>query len=209
MKTIFTVLGLLLSGSLFAQNGLAYGIKAGLNVSNFGGGNFDDASSRLGLHIAIVGELEISDKFSLQPEIQYSQQGYTEELIVVGGPFDPVITDATIDFNRRLDYINIPIILKYAVVENLSIEAGPQLGFAISERVTFDGDKVDLSDQPFNYAAVEVGIAGGVGYYLDNGLFFQARYIFGLTDVNAEDVVTLDDNSTFNRNLQISVGFKL
>jgi hypothetical protein len=56
--------------------------------------------------------------FSIQPELLYSQQGYE-------------IKDANGTFTK-LDYINLPILLKPILLKFL-LEAGPQIGLAISK----------------------------------------------------------------------------
>ncbi|WP_408582810.1 outer membrane beta-barrel protein, partial [Myroides odoratimimus] len=48
------------------------GAKAGLNVSNL---TNSDASSRTSIHVGAVAEIFINEKFSIQPEILYSELG--------------------------------------------------------------------------------------------------------------------------------------
>lgn len=211
----FALLFLLLGGLLFSQTTfaqLSYGVKAGANLSSIGGKSIDNADTRTGFHIGLLGRLQLTDRFALQPEIQYSQRGFKRDILDFGGqnPTDPNSPTfvQTVELNTRFDYADVPIIARYKITEGLTVEAGPQLGFFLSESTTVDGDELDdeLSGSD-SFALAEVGILGGLGYYLDNGLFFQGRYILGVTSIFDKDVQTLNDDGVFNRNIQFSIGY--
>ena len=53
-----------LSTSVFAQTPANFGVKAGLNMANYGG-DIENTDSRTGLHFGVVAELELSDNFSV------------------------------------------------------------------------------------------------------------------------------------------------
>jgi hypothetical protein len=61
--------------------------------------------------ILVYGESFISESFSIQPELLYSQQGYE-------------IKDANGTFTQKLDYINLPIPNKSLSSKKI-LEAGP------------------------------------------------------------------------------------
>lgn len=210
----FALLFLLLGGLLFSQTTLAqlsYGVKAGVNLSSIGGKSIDNTDMRIGVHIGFLGRLQLSERFALQPEMQYSQRGFKRDIDVSGfdpSDFDPVITSTTVEFNSRFDYVDIPLIAQYKITEGLTVEAGPQIGLFLSESTKVDGDELeDEESGSDSFALAEVGILGGMGYYLDSGLFFQARYILGVTSIFDKDVQTLNDDGVFNRNIQFSIGY--
>lgn len=150
----------------------------------------------------------------------YSQQGSRAEFetMTTTGPNDPglVISSETIS---KFDYINIPILAKYSIVQGLSIEVGPQFGFNINaeSEVTGGGildfieedveESIDLSDVTNTF---DLGLALGASYELPLGVFFQARYVLGLSDVDDSEVQEggLNEDSLLNRTFQLSVGFK-
>ena len=110
------------------DEGIIMGIKGGLNVSNFMG-DIDDQSIRTSIHLGLVSEIVVSDKFSLQPELLYSGQGSSD-----GG---------VQGFSRnKLSYLTLPIMGKFAVTEGLSFQAGPQIGFLLSAK-----NKTDTSQK--------------------------------------------------------------
>lgn len=108
---------------------------------------------------------------------------------------------------------------KYYVIEGLSVEAGPQVGFLMSAKgLTYD-DVTDTYDEKGDvkdgYKSIDVAFNIGAGYKLKNGIMFQARYSLGLTDVSEapsvvdpEDIFTNVDYKEKNNVFQISVGYQ-
>lgn len=86
---------------------------------------------------------------------------------------------------------------KYYVVKGLSLEAGPQLGFLLSAK----NESTNVKD---SFKTFDFGVNLGLGYKLNNGLNFGARYNLGLTNINDSE-----GSSGKNRNgvIQVSVGY--
>ncbi len=168
----------------FAQD-LNFGAKAGANFANLGS-DFEDSKTRTSIHLGGVLEASISDVFSVQPELLYSSQGSNSDL-----DDDDVL---------KLDYLTIPILAKYYVADALSIEAGPQIGFLLSAKVEDDGDEIDIKDDT---KSIDIGLALGLGYKLDSGINFGARYYFG-SDINDIDE---DPDKITNSVFQVFVGY--
>jgi opacity protein-like surface antigen len=171
---------------------VSYGVKAGLNLANFGGDDevtegFEGLTS---FHIGGFAQIGISEKFMIQPELVYSQQGAQD--------------DEDSDFKLRLNYLNLPIMAKYMVADGFSLEAGPQVGFAISRKFTDGDDDVDADDE---IKALDFGVGVGAGYELPSGLMFSVRYNLGLANL-LEDDFGGEDFSLNNNVLQVSVGYK-
>lgn len=208
MKKIAIVLVAALFGTLMvqAQDEVSIGFKGGVNFAKLQGDNIEDADGRTGFHLGALVEIPISEKFSVQPEILYSQQGLQTERLLDD------ITDG-LELKLKLDYITVPVLAKYYVIDGLSVEAGPQFGFlAKAESETnLSGGSVEGSttaDVEDQFAGFDMGAAVGAGYELNSGLFFQARYIIGLSNVDNSDEGGLFEDDLTNSNLQLSVGFK-
>ena len=165
------------------EEGIKLGIKAGINASNFNG-DVEYNTMRNGLHIGILSEVIINDRFSIQPELLFSAQGYTNENPLNSG-------------KSKFDYINLPIIIKYYAVTNLSIEAGPQVGFLINSFNRTNTGNTKIKDQNI----VDFGVNVGLGYEISDGIFFQGRYNLGITNINSDSAIKYT-NSVF----QLSVG---
>jgi len=218
-KILLSVVAVMALGTAQAQE-VQFGAKAGVNFANFGG-DVEDASSRTGFHAGVVAELKLSETFSIQPELLYSQQGsQTEDTF--SESFGGVNYSTNTEAKQTLNYINLPILAKYYVMEGLSLEVGPQVGFLISAESKYDmtttseGGGTTVSetesgsvDNKDAYKSIDFGVVAGVGYELPMGLFFQARYQAGLSSV-LEDSEELDDAdfSTTNNVVSLSVGFK-
>tara|TARA_B110001452_G_C15150570_1_gene400458 strand:+ start:232 stop:786 length:555 start_codon:yes stop_codon:yes gene_type:complete len=176
LVTVIAVLGLT---NVNAQE-IKFGAKGGLNFASIGGDNSGDVDLVTAFNFGLVAEIHISEKFSFQPELMYSGQGYSFN-----------------DDTTALNYLNIPLMGKYYLTKGFSIEAGPQIGFLLSAK----NDKTDVKN---SFNTVDFGVNFGLGYKLDNGLNFGARYNLGLSDIN-----NIDNSSNKNRNgvFQLSVGY--
>jgi len=167
---VFTILGF---ANVTAQE-IKFGVKGGLNFSTITGKNDENINDVTSYHFGVVSEIPMSEKFSFQPELMYSRQGYTYNNNIIA-----------------LNYLNIPLMGKYYVTKGLSLEAGPQIGFLLSAKN--EGVKVTNSYNTFDF-----GANFGLGYKLENGLNFGARYNLGITKIDTQ-----------NRNgvIQVSVGY--
>ncbi|WP_308991450.1 porin family protein [Mariniflexile litorale] len=188
MKKIF-ILSVIVIGTFFknthAQT-VNFGAKAGVNISTFHGNrssNPIDRNSLVGVHAGFIAEARISDFFALQPELLYSRVGVEEENVV----------------KFRLDYIIIPIMAKFYLVDKLSVDVGPQFGFLINDIAKFNDDdaaKFDTDASTFEFA-----INTGIGINISEKWFSQVRYSFGITTISENPDIK-------NGVLQLSIGHK-
>jgi opacity protein-like surface antigen len=111
-----------------------------------------DSESETGFHIGVFAELGLSDTFSIQPELTYAMAG-----------------DVTM--------IALNAIAKYHVSEEFNIQVGPQIGFA-------GGDDIDALEDFLgdDFTKLNLQLAVGVGYDINENIFAQARYGFQLND---------------------------
>ncbi len=96
-----------------------------------------------------------------------------------------------------LNYLSLPLMGKYYVTKGLSVEAGPQIGYLLSAK----DEGRDVKD---NFKTIDYGLTFGVGYKLENGLNFTARYNAGLSNIN--DVAGSKDKFR-NGVAQLSIGY--
>ena len=203
-KQLFSIV-FALFGALFLSAQVTYGVKAGINFATVTGDFTEEAESRTGLHVGGFVEVPISERFSFQPELLYSMQGAKAS---VSETFEGIMLSQ--DVTRKQDYLNIPLMVKYYLIENLSIEAGPQVGFLLSAKgeveSSFNGESItediDFKDEA---SSIDFGFNLGAAYQLDMGLFFGARYNFGLSNIN--DNEDSGELSQQNAVFQLSVGY--
>ena len=178
-------------GGVQAQEFFNFGVKGGVNFATLTGDIADelDVKMKTGFHLGVLAEIMISDKFGIQPEVLYSSQGAKSDM-------------EDVDLDIKLDYIAVPVMLKYFVAPGFSLEAGPQFSFLTKSEVEaeFQGDSAseDLKDDTESF---DMGAAVGLGYGLPQGFLVQARYVIGFSDVYT-------DSDTKNSVIQLSVGWK-
>ncbi|RZP04608.1 MAG: PorT family protein [Flavobacteriales bacterium] len=168
-KIIFLILLVLFTTKSFSQ-GVDLGIKVGANFATL----TDDVETRTGLNFGAFATIKFNDKIALQGDLLYSQQG--AELLDIG--------------KVDLDYINVPIVLKYYLVKKLNIQVGPQFGFLVNDD--------DLNSESMDIAGVV-----GIGLDLPLGFRIDGRYNFGLTEI-FPDVSGLKNNV-----FSLSVGWSI
>ncbi|ARV07021.1 hypothetical protein BTO04_10120 [Polaribacter sp. SA4-10] len=194
MKTTYIAIAVMIVStlSLNAQdrkNKATAGIKGGYNVSSVSFDGTSETERLHGFHLGIYVESYIGKYISVQPEILYSQQGYK-------------MIDEDGTFTQKLDYLNVPLMLKLYPMKSFFLEAGPQVGFSISHKETYDSDFIfgDTSRElePNNF---DWGVNLGAGFKSDAGFTLAARYHIGQNDI-------YDEDKPKNRLWQISVGFE-
>jgi hypothetical protein len=169
-KIILAAIAVMAFGFTNAQE-TRFGVKGGLNLTSFSGGNYYDAKSLVGFQVGGFAEIKIIERLSIQPEVLFSTQGAKLD----GGSFG--------DFDSKLNYINIPVLAKFYITKQFTVEAGPQIGFLVSA-------KNDGNDAKDNFKSVDTGFNFGVGYNFTDNLGVGLRYTVGLAniaDYNAED----------------------
>ncbi len=206
MKKLFFITAItIMSITATKAQEVRLGAKAGVNFSNFGG-DVEDSDMRTGFHIGGLVEIPFNERFSIQPEVLYTAQGaeFNESGSIGGVPYNYNVT-------TKLDYIQLPVMAKVYVVEGLALEAGPQVAFLVSDKYEFDGDLGPFDDEgdgdldENDLSSIDVSLGAGASYRLPMGLFFGARYNFGLGNVN--DAADRDDYKIHNNVIQLSAGF--
>ena len=184
---LFAALAVFGFTTTYAQN-VRFGAKAGANFASLTGDDVDDIDGRTSFHVGGVANIGITELFSVQPELIYSSQGASAD-------------DSDGDLTLKLDYINIPIMADFQLAEGFSLQGGPQVGFNISSKFDFDGDEEDVE----NIQTLDFGVGIGAQYVLPMNLFFQARYVIGITNVyeEFEGIDTEAQNSV----VSVSVGY--
>ncbi|MBT8375739.1 MAG: PorT family protein [Winogradskyella sp.] len=164
------------------------GLKGGYNLAAVSFDGESETGQRHSFHIGFYGESFLNENVSIQPELIYSQQGYE-------------IRDGSGTFKQKLNYLNLPLMLKAYPSEHFFLEIGPQVGVAITHKEEFDSS-FNLFDtsQEFNPSSFDWGVNFGGGFKTDTGVSLGVRYHLGLGDV-------YDDGQPKNRVWQFSLGF--
>ena len=190
---VIAVLGFTSAAS--AQEFVYFGVKGGVSFTNMTSDGFEDEKSRTGFHLGLLSEIPLSERFSLQPEVLYATQGLEADRSFAG---------QNINGEYQLDYIQVPVLAKFYLVDGLSIEAGPSFNFLVEEEYDFESGMADAEFDTEAGSTFEFGGAIGASYKFNNGFFVSARYTQGFTDVFDSD--NWDDDAIKNNGIQAGIG---
>jgi hypothetical protein len=208
---------LIVSTLAVAQEKPTFGVRGGFTSTGMKGEavnnlqnllDFTDGmvttSNRSGFFAGGYVNIPVSDVFSVEPALYYSQKGYEMrgEFNLKGVDF--LGASATARLNTQ--YIDMPVLLK-ANVNGFQFFAGPQVSYlAQADLKTSAGvlgfnllNKTMDATQQFN--RWDVALTGGVGYQFKNGVNVMAAYDHGLSRVDANKNV-----ESYNRGFKVGVG---
>ena len=206
-KMVFTAVAVLVFGLTNAQDAVKatsevkFGAKGGVNFANVVGDDAGDANMFVGFNAGFFVEIPVTDKLTIQPEILYSAQGSKSEgpLVIDGSLYDVKAT-------MKLNYINIPVMFKYNVVEKFSLEAGPYVGFLTTAKMKVDVDGYGSATEDMKdlVKSTDFGVALGMNYDFSDVIFANVRYQGGLTQIGDTGEGDNIKNSVF----QLGLGFR-
>ncbi|MCW8982381.1 MAG: PorT family protein [Altibacter sp.] len=165
---------------------ISFGLKAGANFASVNGDDADNLDGRTSLHGGAVFNIGLSELIAIQPEVLFSSQGYS-------------FNDEDGDNDVVLDYINIPILVDVTLADGFSLQGGPQVGINVGSKLKFLDEEIDLKD---GTESLDLSAAIGAQYRLPMGVFFQARYAIGFTNISTEE-----DVDAKNSVVSLSVGW--
>lgn len=185
-KFIYTLVGLLFALSAWSQSNWSVGVQAGENFTNLNG----DVSSqyRLGFSFGAHASHYLLEKWVLRLEANFERKG--AEQIFPDNPFDPNVPNEI-----RLDYISLPVLLRYSTGEKWKyiIGGGLAVSYLMQETSTFENVVLTQTDD-FNRVDADLIACTGLAYPIKDKLTvgFDFRANFGMVDVNRSPGVAMD-----------------
>jgi hypothetical protein len=109
---------------------LQFGVKAGANYSNVYNSKGEEfvADPKLGFAGGVFLSIPIGRYIGIQPEVLYSQRGFKANGRILNNSYN---------FTRTSNYLDIPVLFAVKPVEFISILAGPQVSFLLSQKDEF------------------------------------------------------------------------
>jgi len=169
MKTRILITLFLCSPLFLLAQGIGVGIKAGANFANYSSDDVETESAT-SYHVGAYANFKLSEKFGITPEVLWSSQG---------GDIDNV--------EFKTNYVTVPVMLRWRIIDLISVEAGPQFNVLTSA----DSNGQDVKDQ---FESPSYSAAFGALAHLPLGFTFGLRYVAGLTDISTSDDKITDNN---------------
>ena len=165
-----------------------------------------------------VVDFQFTNNFSVRLEPLYIEKGSYGEI--------NDIENMPARISLDVSYFELPVLFKYSVGSTIQpyMFAGPTIGFKLDSDIMLKlggfewgvgaNDLLEKFEYSFN-------LGGGINYKIDElaTIFFEAKYVFGLTDIvkkgNARlnidgdfEIIKIEDNTKYdNRGIQLMVGF--
>jgi hypothetical protein len=184
----------------FAQGLTSFGAKIGVNFARLNSDQdiVDQLDTKTGLVAGGFVELGITDMFSIQPEVLYSQKGGKGGVTDITGAFDAT---------AMLDYIEIPILAKFNFGPSGGVRpfvfTGPVPAFNTRARFKTEvGGTEVTTDIDEDVKGGDFGWVFGGGFKF-RGFSVDARYNWGLVNIDEDE----NEDSIKNQVFSILVGF--
>ena len=194
-----------------ARSPLRLGVKAGGNLSmaSFSGDGYSDVKNKFGFGFFGGGLLEISgpagSKWKGQIEALFNYHNFKNNYSTL-----------TVDSKDRttLSQVSIPVMVKYFIIPQLSINAGASVNFNLASKTKHEctpggsdiasESEIDNKDTDM-LQTLQVGALAGATYYIYKGFFVDARYNYYFGSVLKND----NDAPTYRLNtVQVGLGYK-
>lgn len=183
MKKILLTLIILCFLTTMSYTQTIIGLKMGLNFSNLYGNDISNSKILTGVSAGAFLSYKFSDIFDIQPEVYFSRKGAKEK----------GVTDTeTFDYEFALDYIEIPLLLKFSLpIQGLKIRpiifGGPAISFNTNAKISreINGYAYDVNYDYIKSTEFSFVLGAGISFptkHYDWG--FDIRYILGLTKID-------------------------
>ncbi|WP_370898319.1 porin family protein [Chryseobacterium gossypii] len=199
---------------------ITFGVKAGFNASTLTENNVEyenDQKFKIGINAGGFVNIPIAEKFSVQPEVLFSQGGSkTKDIYKYYS--DNYNFKQEYDYKMTLNYIVLPVMLQYNILPQFYVEAGPEFGLLLGGKskgngtyTQTSGNNTTTSTQEYSnklvmdlYNKFNFGIGVGAGYYFTHNFGVTGRFTAGITDILKNN----SGDSFRNNAVQIGVAYK-
>ena len=203
----------ILLGDKLNTGKIEFGLDGGANWSTIK--NLDGAKSLTSFNLGFYFDFKLKNpSWMLNTGVIVKSNMGADDLPVysLGNPnLDNAFTGGKI--TRKINYFNVPIMMKYSFENHIYLKAGIQLGLRykafdeFKNSVNEEDDleyKLEIKDQ---FHPLDGGLAFGAGYRLmkGNGMNIGVQYYLGLIDIRVDDT----SPNQFNRVLYLTAGIPI
>jgi len=173
IKLLFLAIFIFSSFSEIAEGQILFAAKGGANLTK---GAFEQETTNYALkyHFGFFSQISFSNKVGLRVELLYSKKGWRI-------PNDALNNNISI----TLSYLNLPVLVDYEVSKRLTLFAGSELGYKLSEARNPKGSVPD-------YEKIDLGLTLGTSYVINSKIGVDLRYVLGFKGLINENVLYTD-----------------
>jgi hypothetical protein len=181
------------SAASYSQ-GARFGVKLGANLNQIDGHTFDDGFD-LSYHLGGFAELDFNKKWGIQPELLWSQTtGRTSSF----NTLYPDLVNPNGSEKFKLNYLSIPILLRYNVGSLVSLNAGPQFSVLLNDDKTL----LESGQSAFKN--------GDLAMVLGAQLNFSFLRVYGRYNIGLNNINDIDSKEKWkSQQIQLGIGLKL
>ncbi len=144
-------------------------------------------------HVGIFANFSFT-KFSIQPEVLYSRQGSLRKDVFPG-----------VDARINLEYVSIPVLIKWNLPKGFNIHAGPQMSIRVRSNLELESSgTVASSDMSDTIHQFDWAMCVGAEWESPFKVLVGARYNIPINNISKSDNATIH-----NQVIQLSVGYRL
>ncbi len=233
MKKIVLLLAMVaMVGSMSAQE-LSFGIKGGVNMSNFSGKDVKDTKMKLGYNVGIAADYDFAPNMAIQSGLFFTTKGAKLSSAKINQKFGDATLSGTVDATANAMYLQLPVHFAYKIDVNpgtrVVLHAGPYVAYGVGGKRSgkanlkvsgnVPADQKALLDEAIKQAnASTTGVNtfdkktglkpfdAGVG--LGIGVEFGSILVDLGWDMGLLNISNTKDGSLKNQNAYFSVGYK-
>lgn len=169
--------------AFFSNAQFKFGVGGGVNFARQTGIVLEN-KELLGYNIGLISEIKLPSKLGFEADALLSLKGASFH--------NPYGVDTVV--NKKLNYIDFPVVAKLYMVRVINLQFGPQFSYLLS--ANSNGESIKYGMKPLEISAV-------VGFGIDVKKFHAScRYNFGLTS-------TVEGADVKNKMLTLTVGLWL
>lgn len=193
-KLLLAVVVFMGTVTLVNAQGARAGVKLGTNLNKISGQSFKDGFD-LSYHFGGFLEVDLNRKWGIQPELLWSQTSTKRSSFntLYSTQINPLNNSEKI----KLDYLAIPVLLRYSVAGILTLNVGPQFGILLNQ------DKTLLQNGESAFKSGDFSMVAG------GQLNFKFVRIYGRYNIGLQNINDIDNKDKWtNQQIQLGLGLR-
>ena len=188
----------LIFGEKAASENFYFSLKVGAGYSMIS--NVEEGKYRPGANFGLINNIKLTDRLFLTPEfLALAPRGVKDvPVLTTGNPnLDELLVNPS-STDRKLTYIDVPVLLRYNLTERFKISAGPQLSFLTGATDIYYSEPIDGTvlqteiDIKEKISSFDLGGVLDISYLFSKphggkGMVIYLRYNLGFMDMVKEN----------------------